>query len=280
MDSKGGVGDEYTLIQSEGVKLDGDKLRYDLIPTELLEETARVLTYGAVKYTTEVRNEWDALLHAQCATELLVCTPEGNVVVVTRNICGSPIPSMQNASVRTVEHGKTATATELKSWQSVDALIRQHVSGTNALNGTSHYLSTDLQKTGTPSYAVKGAPSAELPSTCTLTIVTAQGSLEVYFAPGATMDSDFWTTVWRGLREHFGISRPQSRTGERNWEKGMAWHRPFGALMRHMWAWWRGESDDPETGYSHLAHAACCIAFLLAYECRAIGTDDRHKVER
>jgi hypothetical protein len=64
---------------------------------------------------------------------------------------------------------------------------------------------------------------------------------------------------------------------ERNWEKGMAWHRPFGALMRHMWAWWKGENVDPETGYSHLAHAACCIAFLLTYERRGIGTDDRHK---
>jgi hypothetical protein len=65
----------------------------------------------------------------------------------------------------------------------------------------------------------------------------------------------------------------------RNWEHGMAWGRPFGALMRHMWAWWRGEEKDPETGYSHLWHAACCIAFLVAYEQRNIGTDDRHKPE-
>ena len=64
---------------------------------------------------------------------------------------------------------------------------------------------------------------------------------------------------------------------ERNWEAGMAWHRPFGALMRHMWAWWRGEDNDPETGYSHLAHAACCIAFLISYERRGIGDDNRPK---
>lgn len=63
---------------------------------------------------------------------------------------------------------------------------------------------------------------------------------------------------------------------ERNWEQGMSWSRPFAALMRHMWAWWRGEKADPETGYSHLHHAACCIAFLIAYESRQIGTDDRH----
>ena len=62
---------------------------------------------------------------------------------------------------------------------------------------------------------------------------------------------------------------------DRNWELGMKWSRPFGALMRHMWAWWRGEDTDPETGYSHLAHAACCIAFLVAYERRGSGTDNR-----
>lgn len=63
----------------------------------------------------------------------------------------------------------------------------------------------------------------------------------------------------------------------RNWEKGMDWHRPFSALMRHMWAWWRGEDKDPETGLSHLSHAACCVMFLTAYEQRKIGNDNRPK---
>ena len=62
---------------------------------------------------------------------------------------------------------------------------------------------------------------------------------------------------------------------DRNWEHGMKWSRPFGALMRHMWAWWRGEDKDPETGRSHLWHAACCISFLVAYEARGDGEDDR-----
>ncbi len=63
--------------------------------------------------------------------------------------------------------------------------------------------------------------------------------------------------------------------GERNWEKGMKWNRPFAALMRHMWAWWRGEGKDPETGLSHLAHAGCCILFLLSYTLRGLGEDNR-----
>lgn len=61
----------------------------------------------------------------------------------------------------------------------------------------------------------------------------------------------------------------------RNWEKGMDWSRVYSALMRHMWAWWRGERADPETGFSHLWHAGCCIMFLIAYEDRQIGNDDR-----
>lgn len=80
----------------------------------------------------------------------------------------------------------------------------------------------------------------------------------------------------------FGASKYQ----ERNWEKGMKWSRVFGALMRHMWAWWGGkgpttksflfEDKDSETAYSHLWHAATCILFLVAYEERSVGEDDRY----
>lgn len=73
--------------------------------------------------------------------------------------------------------------------------------------------------------------------------------------------------------------------GERNWEKGMAWSRVFSACMRHLWAWWGGRgpttksflfSDlDVETKCSHLWHAACCIVFLVTFEERGAGTDDR-----
>lgn len=72
---------------------------------------------------------------------------------------------------------------------------------------------------------------------------------------------------------------------DRNWEAGMSWGRVFGALMRHMWAWWGGAAPttknflfgelDDESGKSHLWHAACCIAFLVAYEERGVGNDDR-----
>ena len=76
-----------------------------------------------------------------------------------------------------------------------------------------------------------------------------------------------------------------NKYADRNWELGMDWSRTFGALMRHMWCWWAGKgpttksflfgSTDEETGHSHLWHAACCLAFLVTYEERNVGKDDR-----
>jgi hypothetical protein len=71
------------------------------------------------------------------------------------------------------------------------------------------------------------------------------------------------------------LSYGANKYSERNWEKGMDWSRAFSAMMRHMWAWWAGEDHDGETGLSHLAHAACCVLFLLAYSKRFDGYDDR-----
>ncbi len=42
--------------------------------------------------------------------------------------------------------------------------------------------------------------------------------------------------------------------------------RYYDALMRHIDAWWTGEKVDSESGKTHLAHAACCILFLLWFE--------------
>ena len=66
-----------------------------------------------------------------------------------------------------------------------------------------------------------------------------------------------------------------NKYSERNWERGMAWSRCYAALLRHLTAWWNGEDVDPETGISHLAHAACCLFFLIEYEARKTGKDDR-----
>ena len=65
--------------------------------------------------------------------------------------------------------------------------------------------------------------------------------------------------------------------GRHNWRQGMRWSRLHGAALRHLTKHLNGESLDEETNISHLAHAACCLMFLLEYELTGKGQDDRYK---
>lgn len=71
----------------------------------------------------------------------------------------------------------------------------------------------------------------------------------------------------------------------RNWEQGMDWSRPYAAARRHLRNWFarrdfgKGPGNDKDSGYSDLWHAACNVAFLIAYEARRCGNDDRPNAE-
>lgn len=58
----------------------------------------------------------------------------------------------------------------------------------------------------------------------------------------------------------------------RNWEKGISYSRLSSAFLRHVFSWLSGERRDPESGLSHLAHAACMVLFLLQFE--ELGRED------
>jgi hypothetical protein len=60
-----------------------------------------------------------------------------------------------------------------------------------------------------------------------------------------------------------------------NWRGGISWSRLIDACLRHIHAFNSGEDMDPETGLSHLAHARCCLGFLLEYTQTHKELDDR-----
>lgn len=85
-----------------------------------------------------------------------------------------------------------------------------------------------------------------------------------------------WNLVpWHAMEEITDVlTHGAKRYGADNWKRVTPLReRYFAALMRHIIAWYQGERPDPDTGNHHLAHAGCCLLFLLENEMTG-GSDE------
>lgn len=62
-----------------------------------------------------------------------------------------------------------------------------------------------------------------------------------------------------------------------NWRGGMPYRRLVAACFRHLFAFLKGEDNDPESGLPHVDHAACCLMFLSWMIRNRKDLDDRYK---
>lgn len=60
-----------------------------------------------------------------------------------------------------------------------------------------------------------------------------------------------------------------------NWRLGLSYSETMGSILRHLVAFNEGDDDDPESGLSHLAHAAAQVLYLLEFHIEKTGIDDR-----
>lgn len=60
-----------------------------------------------------------------------------------------------------------------------------------------------------------------------------------------------------------------------NWRLGLRYSDTMASLLRHLYAFQRGEDLDPETELPHLGHAMCQLLFLTTYYLTGTGYDDR-----
>ncbi|MEI6084000.1 MAG: dATP/dGTP diphosphohydrolase domain-containing protein [Verrucomicrobiota bacterium] len=81
------------------------------------------------------------------------------------------------------------------------------------------------------------------------------------------------TTPLEELARVYGYGA--TKYAEDNWRKGYAWNLNFGAMLRHAWAFWRGEDRDAESGCHHLAHVAWHCLTLMWFQTNGRGTDTR-----
>ena len=82
-------------------------------------------------------------------------------------------------------------------------------------------------------------------------------------------DKPQWSLMpWTALKEVVDVlTYGAKKYAPDNWKKvPNARQRYIDAGFRHFTAYAGGEKNDSETGISHLAHAMCCMLFLLAFD--------------
>lgn len=72
-----------------------------------------------------------------------------------------------------------------------------------------------------------------------------------------------------GARKYFANSYRNGETVD--------WSRTYGSILRHLFAFWNGEDNDPESGKSHLAHAGTQLMILMEHARHNTNKDDRFK---
>lgn len=192
-------------------------------------------------------------------------------------------PLTRYASVKITTAGSETTKSGSKSGPS-------HTTGSPESNrsrdkitayGSSQH-SGSQSKTNNGSSQSRGASAPSASSSrsgllSTSTTITQPASSEGSCVGGVTKESASWETVSKALLEHSPTCHVRAvlevrdealwRSGAGNWRKvENARTRYYDAAMRHIHSWWLGEQIDAESGQHHLAHAICCLVFLLAVE--------------
>jgi predicted HAD superfamily Cof-like phosphohydrolase len=81
--------------------------------------------------------------------------------------------------------------------------------------------------------------------------------------------SDIASVFGFGAKKYFANSYRQGET--------VAWSRTYGSILRHLYAFWSGEDNDPESGLPHLAHAGTQLMILMEHTKHNTNKDDRFK---
>lgn len=80
--------------------------------------------------------------------------------------------------------------------------------------------------------------------------------------------ADWFLMPWGALTEvQKVLDHGAKKYGAFNWVHVPRPHwRYLSALFRHVVAYICGQTNDPETGLHHLAHATCCCLFLIHFD--------------
>lgn len=301
-----------------GIKFDDGKLPMSLIPPEAQFAEAAVLLHGARKYTMpvsfdvasqqlvdscscgianrvlrECQREFPNVIpdgstgHGECVKPATT-EPSSRSTQSTLSDSGKVVGDGTEKTPSMFESTKQTTGESSKTKSELRSAIERDCCPSTDLHSKTSGQSCELSDGAAPSAEIGPVASGSI-STMTTPPINSGG----LFADVAIRASDCLEILRRACVGHSATCSLHRKnlprfelnnagklchSGEHNWRKGIAYSRLIDAAMRHLAAWSGAEDLDPESGLSHLAHARCCIGFLLAYEVNGPKNDDRYRL--
>lgn len=259
-----------------GTKEDAGKLRLDLIPFASMMGMAAVLTDGASRYSKNIAfcpKEVFLLCNSQSVIQIEKFTVEECVVPVMKNGSGKTILDILNGNKKMPENGSNGIQIKYEQHNRDELQIHDVGQEIRQLKEKmSLRKSMVSQKRVIKNFLKRDAIFAEVLNTCTWIMTIQQENCVEYCVVSAMRDWECWEILLPELKKRELISSVVDLhndslfiTGDRNWENGISWSRVFGALLRHLFAWWFRIDLDEKSKLHHLDHAMCCLAFLRHY---------------
>ena len=240
-----------------------------LLPPEAMNEIAKVLGFGANKYTNLKDGfvEWINQKSSSVQIIKIERSRRGDfVALVMKNGSRHQTQGTLHVKEKYLAGGIRIIEEESKSITERETQLGANVQYTDKKEEKKRL------KVNTESVINNGwefwrdkavdALSVQALKTYTQTIATTQGMSEEYYVVSATTAWDFLEIIWKEFYVQLttlGEMNDFINSGYHNWRDGLDWTRVSSAVLRHLSAWHGGEDIDPESGLSHLAHAGCGI---------------------
>lgn len=259
-----------------GTKYDQEKPLMYLLDPSFMEGLAKVLTFGANKYS--VRGNCDCPV--KLVKEILEYKPEDYVKLVMTNILKQSIQTIDKDNMSLQKNGLSKIEIKSKLINKIEELETLLIQKLNLNDLDKQPRETIIYQMSSwiDSWSKGNVQFAEVLKNWSSITAIQQEKFEQDFVKHVTSLWDFLKEV-SGTLMHSPTCQNLKiiKTGEHNWRGGIAYSRLISAAYRHLGAINRGEDIDPESGLPHVYHLACNVMFLSWMMENKPELDDRFK---
>lgn len=264
----------------KGVKAE----RHDLLPKLGIDAIARVFAFGATKYGRRVIGGLPQLVELcscerQTATRIALTKLEDSASRAMTEIFASATRSTPNANasmlvsgIKNTENGSALTISTIARRLESDGHYRPSTAGGPSEVSLQRMASAYLLDRAESALSAKTTSGHAGQTSITITLMDLREGFYVHAATRLWASSVTRSTVFSEHSTTCGIHQATISSdgivwdeNRANWRRGYEWSKSYAAAQRHMTAFWDGETNDPESGEPHLAHAGFHVLAMLTW---------------